>query len=479
MPRLRAALVVCCFVLAFPSSAKAQVLYGSIVGNVKDPSGGAVINATVTITHKQTNQSRQAVTNESGAYAFSTVPSGSYSVTMTAAGFTAFAAEQVVVMTNNVTRVDATLKVGAVSEVVQVTAEAATLQTDRPDVRAEITSSDLENIPMAVDRNYQGLFVTIPGFSPPDQAHSVPSNPSRAMTFNVNGVSRSSNNTCIDGASGTNVWLPHMTSYVPAAEAIEAVNVVTNSFDAEIGLAGGAAINVQIKSGTNARHGSAFLYHNDAAENAKLWITPAGQRSPKKIHNQFGGTLGGPIKRDKLFFFASFESNVERLHDARIATIPTMAIRQGDMSASSRPVYDPLSGELDGSLRLPFPGNIVPGSRIDPVAQKIVKLFPAPTFPDLTENYYASAPYRFDRNALDTKINWTASPKLSTYARVSRMGFSTHNKQYFGDELGGPPIHGGNPGSGFGYTWSTTLAATYVATTRLVIDAYFGWKIGR
>src|SRR5712692_11372260 len=157
MPRQRAALVVCCFVLAFPSSAKAQVLYGSIVGNVKDPSGGAVVNATVTITHKQTNQSRQAVTNESGAYAFSTVPSGSYSVTMTAAGFTAFTAEQVVVMTNNVTRVDATLNVGALSEVVQVTAEAARLQTDRPDVRAEITSSDLENIPMAVDRNYQGL----------------------------------------------------------------------------------------------------------------------------------------------------------------------------------------------------------------------------------------------------------------------------------------------------------------------------------
>ena len=151
------------------------------------------------------------------------------------------------------------LKVGAVAETVQVTAETAMLQTDRPDVRAEITSSDLENIPMPADRNYQSLFVTIPGFSPPDQAHSIPSNPSRAMTFNVNGVSRSSNNTRIDGASGTNVWLPHMTSYVPAAEAIESVNVVTNSFDAEIGLAGGAAINVQIKSGTNTQIGRAHV----------------------------------------------------------------------------------------------------------------------------------------------------------------------------------------------------------------------------
>ena len=206
--------VFCGLVFALlPSPAKAQVLYGSIVGNVKDPSGAAVVAASVTITQMQTNQSRQTATNESGGYDFSTVPSGSYTVVVTAPGFSTFTEEQVLVTINNVTRVDVTLKVGAVAETVQVTAETAALQTDRPDVRAEITSDTLENLPMPVDRNYQSLFVTIPGFAPPDQAHSIPSNPSRAMTFNVNGVSRSSNNTRIDGASGTNVWLPHMTSF--------------------------------------------------------------------------------------------------------------------------------------------------------------------------------------------------------------------------------------------------------------------------
>ncbi|MBI3696582.1 MAG: TonB-dependent receptor, partial [Acidobacteria bacterium] len=473
------ALILCGLVFALlPSAAKAQVLYGSIVGNVKDPSGAAVVGASVTITQKQTDQSRQTATNESGGYDFSTVPSGSYTVLVTAPGFSTFTEEQVLVTINNVTRVDITLKVGAVAETVQVTADTAALQTDRPDVRAEITTDALENVPMPVDRNYQSLFVTIPGFSPPDQAHSTPSNPSRAMTFNVNGVSRSSNNTRIDGASGTNVWLPHMTSYIPAAEAIESVNVVTNSFDAEIGLAGGAAINVQIKSGANTPHGSAFLYHNDASANAKSWITPPGQRNPKRIANQFGATLGGPIKKNKLFFFVSFEGTRDRLHDAQLATIPTMAIRSGDMSESSRPIYDPLTGNPDGSEREPFPDKIIPQSRIDPTARKIAALFPQPTFPSLTNNYYANAPFRFDRNTVDTKINWTASPKLSMYARVSKLGFSTYNRQFFGDALGGPPIHGGgNPGNGFGYTWSTTLAATYVATTRLVLDTYFGWTL--
>ena len=471
-------LVLCGVILAaFSSPASGQVLYGSLVGNVSDPSGGAVAGASVTITHQQTNQSRQTATNESGSYTFSTVPSGSFTVQVTVPGFSAFTQEDVLVAINNVTRVDVTLKVGGVSETVLVTAATQALQTDRHDVRAEITSDEIENLPMPVDRNYQSLFVTIPGFSPPDQAHSIPSNPSRAMTFNVNGASRSSNNTRIDGASGTNVWLPHMTSYVPAAEAIESVNVVTNSFDAEVGLAGGAAINVQIKSGTNAPHGSAFLHHNDASVNALAWITPPGGRNNKRVFNQFGGTLGGPIKRDRLFFFVSFEGTADRQHDAKIATIPTAAIRRGDMSDSGRPIHDPLSGDPDGSARDAFPNRIIPDSRIDPIARKIATLFPEPTFTGLTNNYYANAPFRFDRNTLDTKINWMAGPKLSMYARVSRLGFSTYNRQYFGDELGGPPIHGGNPGHGFGYTWSTTLAATYVATTRLVIDTYFGWTL--
>ncbi len=487
------ALVFCGLVLALlPTAAEAQVLYGSIVGNVKDPTGAAVPGATVTITHRQTNQARRTITNDTGAYTFSTVSSGSYSIQVAAPGFTTFVQEQMMVAINDVTRVDVTLKLGSVSETVVVTAETATLQTDRSDVRAEITSEMLENLPMPEDRNYQSLFLTIPGFAPPDQAHSIPSNPSRAMTFNVNGVSRSGNNTRIDGATGTNVWLPHMTSYIPAAEAIETVSVVTNSFDAEVGLAGGAAINVQIKSGSNSLHGSSFLYHNDNSTNAKAFITPADQRNPKRVFNQFGLTVGGPIKRDKVFFFLSYEGTRDRQHDAKLATVPVPEIRRGDFSTFITPgtgfidcdetpragcIYDRLTGDVEGRFRAAFPNNIIPEQRIDPIARKIARLFPEPTFPRLTNNYYANAPFRFDRNTLDTKINWTVGDKFTMYARLSKLGFHTYNRQYFGDELGGPPIHGGNPGNGFGYTWSTTLAATYVATPRLVVDAYFGWTL--
>jgi hypothetical protein len=139
---------------------------------------------------------------------------------------------------------------------------------------------------VSLGRNYQELFKTLPGITPPENAHSIPSNPSRSLVFNVNGASRSSNNTRIDGVSTTNIWLPHVTGYVPALESIEVVNVVTNSFDAEQGLAGGAAINVQIKSGTNNFHGSAFEYHHDNHLRARNFFLPITKQKGKFIYNQ-------------------------------------------------------------------------------------------------------------------------------------------------------------------------------------------------
>ena len=146
----------------------------------------------------------------------------------------------------------------AISEAVTVSAAATTLQTDRAEVRAEIPAITLTNLPVPPGRNYQNMFVMLPGFSPPDSQISIPGNPSRALIFNVNGTNGQGTNTRIDGASSTNIWRPSAVAYVPALESIETVNVVTNSFTPELGLAGGAMINVQIKSGTNERHGSAF-----------------------------------------------------------------------------------------------------------------------------------------------------------------------------------------------------------------------------
>src|SRR6266545_787143 len=283
--------------------AAAQVLYGSIVGNVRDQSDAPIPGATVTVTNKETNQSRQAVTNEAGVYNFPTVQAGTYDVSAAKSGFATFQKSDVPVTINTVARVDILMSVGGVTETVTVGAEAAILQTDRSEVRSEMVSHELVNLPVPLGRNYQQLFRTLPGFAPPANAHSIPTNPSRALAFNVNGTSRSSNNTRIDGASSTHIQLPHVVAYVPSLEAIETVNVVTNSFDAEQGLAGGAAINVQTKSGTNDLHGSAFEYNSLQRIKAKPFFLPVGQNKPKLVYNQFGGALGGPIKKNRLFYF--------------------------------------------------------------------------------------------------------------------------------------------------------------------------------
>src|SRR5687767_1535984 len=227
--------------LLYASRVDGQVLYGSIVGNVLDPSGAPVPGAIVKVVNKDTGRVRETVTTDVGAYSFPTVFSGSFDITVVKSGFQTATKADVSVTINSVARADITLTIGQVTEAVMVTAQAPDLQTDRSEVRTEITTKSLRDLPVPVGRNYQQLFRTIPGFTPPANAHSVPSNPSRSLQYNVNGASSSSNDVRVDGASQFNIWLPHVTAYVPALESIETVNVVTNNFDAEQGLAGGSA----------------------------------------------------------------------------------------------------------------------------------------------------------------------------------------------------------------------------------------------
>ena len=196
--------------LALPAAGGAQVLYGSLVGNVSDETGAAVPGATVTIRNKETGTSRDTTTDATGAYRFDTVVPGTYLLTVQLTGFRTLTRPDVPVTLNTTARADAKLQVGQLTESVTVSAETAVLQTDRAEMRSELKADDLVNLPVSMNRNYQGLFRTLPGFTPPAEAHSVPSNPSRALVFNVNGASRSSNNIRIDGVSTTNVWLPHV-----------------------------------------------------------------------------------------------------------------------------------------------------------------------------------------------------------------------------------------------------------------------------
>ncbi|MEZ5353905.1 MAG: carboxypeptidase regulatory-like domain-containing protein [Bryobacteraceae bacterium] len=462
--------------LAFSTQqAYSQLLYGSVVGNVKDPSQAAIAGANVALTNLATNETRETVTSETGSYSFPTLNPGTYDIRVTRDGFRT-SQTQVIVTINSVTRADLALQLGTVAESVMVEATAATLQTDRSEVRQEITSKQFENLPVATGRNYQQLFRTLPGFRPPTNAHSVPTNPSRALTTNVNGVSQSINNTKIDGASSIQPWLPHASAFIPTLESLETVNVVTNSFDAEQGLAGGAAVNVQIKSGTNDIHGSAFEYYTGNRLKAKPFFLPQGQDNPKLVYNEYGGTLGGPIKKDKLFYFMSYEGTADHQFASRFATVPTAAMKRGDFSESPRGLFDPATGDGNGLNRMPFANKTVPASRMSPITLKLNALIPDQNLSGISNNYFKGGSYAFDRHRADTKVNYIHSQKTTAFGRFSLLHYDMNNPQVFGD-LGGDQLSGagGNPGYGFGNTYSFTGAVTHVFKPTFIMDAYYGY----
>ncbi len=224
--------------------AAAQVLYGSLVGTVTDPSGAVVQGAAITITNADTGLTRETSTNEAGQYSVPNLLPGNYEVKVTKPGFRTFSKTGVAITINTVTRVDVPLEVGAVTEAVTVQAEAATLQTDKADVHVELNVAALKNLTLPNYRNYQSLINLVPGATPAGFQNAVTDTPARALTTNINGTNRNNNNTRVDGATNVYIWLPHHTVYVPPVETIETVNITTNAFDAEQGMAGGAAITV-------------------------------------------------------------------------------------------------------------------------------------------------------------------------------------------------------------------------------------------
>jgi len=455
--------------LLFALPARPQVLYGSLVGNVVDASGAAVPSAAVSATHTQTGLARQGETNGLGGYSLVALASGTYTVEFSKPGFGVSRKEGVQVTINTLTRLDQVLQIGAVAESVQVSAQAAVLQTDRAEVRREIGAFSLVNLPVPPGRNYQQLLLTVPGISPPVNAGSNIANPSRSLVYSVNGTSAMGNSIRIDGTGTNGVWLPWYAAHVPSLESIETVNVVTNTFDAEQGLAGGSAVNVQIKSGTNSIHGSAFEFHNNQHLQANRFFNPLGQK-PKAIFNQFGGTVGGPIRRDKLFYFVSYESSLDRKAADAFGTVPTVAIRAGDMSASPNPIYDPSSGAANGTGRTPFPDKRVPASLFDPIMQKLVQLTPQPTLSGVANNYYRNWPDTFDRHTIDSKVNWNVNSRFNMFGRISILRYENKTDLLLGD-LGGSRKYAS------GHTYSTTIAGTYTFSPTFIVDANFGWNL--
>ena len=453
------------------SSLSAQVLYGSLVGTVLDQSGAVIPNATVTIVNKATALTRETTTDAAGRYIFADVLPGMYDVKVTGQGFRPLTQTDVNITINTVTRVDARLEVGAITEAITVSGTATTIQTDKSDTTVELTTRVMTDLPLASYRNYQALMNFVPGATPAAFQNAVVDTPGRSLTTNVNGTNRNNNNTRVDGATNVFIWLPHHTLYNPPVEAIEAVNISTTSFDAEQGMAGGAAVTVATRSGTNDLRGVAYYFHDDQHLRARNFFLRTPDK-PKSISNIAGATLGGPIRKDKLFYFGSYERTMLRSGVSGNYDVPTADQRLGDFSAYATTIYDPLS-DPTGQSRQPFSGNRIPATRLSPIIQKILTIVPMPNGQGTLQNYAVAGSQSFDRDQYDLKVNWNPTTAQAVWGTYSRMDALVSGPAALG-EAGGPGM--GTRGTGDTTVNIFRIGSTRTFTPTFLVDSVFGYS---
>ena len=453
-----------------------QTLYGSLVGTVTDPSGAVIPNATVTATNVDTAQKREEATDPSGRYNIVNLQPGTYTVAVTASGFRNVEKTNVVITPNTVARIDMRLEVGEASQQVSVSAEAVELQTDKADTHTEITSTAVADLPISSSgyRNYQSLIDLTPGAQPSSFYNSMTDVPGIPLNTHINGGNGQTNVTTIDGAESINVWLPQYTGYVAPAETIDVVNVTTSAADASQGLAGSSAITVVTKSGTNQLHGSAFDYDNDQHMNARNFFLQPGIAKPVAIYNNYGGTIGGPIVKDKLFYFGSFDGTNQKLSGNALYTVPTADQKAGDFSAYNTSLYNPFTGNPDGSGRSLFANGVIPASLISPQALKLQSYFPAPNLAGIVNNYAATEGPILNRYQTDVKVNWNRTDKHAIFFKYDNMIATSGGNGIFG--VAGGPTPSGDPGTGHTTVQVAAIGHTYTFTPNLVLDGNVGYE---
>jgi hypothetical protein len=464
--------------------APAQTLYGNIVGVVMDAQGAVVPGATVTIVNNDTNLTREVTTDAQGAYNFVNVLAGPYDVRVALEGFREAVRSNVPVTPGQISRVDMRLEVGALSEGVTVRSAAELLQADKADVRTELKSAAITNLPLNRFRNYQSLIVLVPGSLPPTFQNAETDTPQRSLNMTVNGQGGAANTTLTDGVTNVNVTMPWHTMYVPPAETIDTVNITTGSMDAEQGMAAGAVITVTTKSGTNTFRGSAFEFFNNEKLNATPYYFGEGE-APEKLpieRQTFGGTLGGPIRRDRLFFFGSYEGYISRLEQFTFFDVPDAALRAGDFSGARnldgtlQRIYDPLTGDLaTGTGRAPFANNVIPADRIHPIAKELLAMYPLPDVEGtgaggLTDNYRTTRRRTTDRHNVDLKINWNRTAAHQIWGKVSYMNALV-------DDLFTFPIGSADDDGGDNEVYQFSAGQTWTLSPTLLLDSSFGASI--
>ncbi len=478
----RALVVAALSTFLLAPSASAQVLYGSLTGNLTDPSGAVVPGVRVEALNTATGVSRASVSDDRGVYLLSDLQPGSYQITTKAPAFASRVDNGITISLNSTLRLEMVLQVSQVAESITVSAGVVTLQTDRADINNVLQGKQIADLPLinSQGRNFQQLFKILPGFTPPVEVHSDAGNPQRSMATQSNGLPQSGNATRLDGATISYPWLPRLVAYLPPVEAVEAVNLVSNSFDAEQGMAGGAAMNVQIKSGTNQIHGATWEYHTNSQLKARNYFyclyscTGDPNHPPKNLNNQFGGLVGGPIIKNKLFFFADWERTTRRQAASALRTIPTAALRSGDFNGTGTTVYDPSTGTPDGKGRTPFPNNMIPASRIDSASLIMANLIPLPNQSVFPNNYLSIGTYSLTRDNLDFKINYVPTDKMQVFGRYSFSPTLIFDPPSLGP-AGGDATNGGQPGRAPGLIQSAGMGGSYTLSPHVLFDAVIGY----
>lgn len=454
--------------LLLASSVFSQAVNGTLLGTITDSSGGLVPNAKVTILEQNKNISRSTNTNESGNYIFPDVPPGMYTVSAEIAGFKRSARSNVEVQINTSPRVDLSLTPGNVAESIEVTAATPLLQTDRADTGRQIEATVAVSLPLGTGRNYQNLLNLVPGTTRASYQHSQFFNASNSLQTQVNGNMRQGNNYMIEGVDNN-----HRTGLlqimVPPIEAIQAVAVSTSNFDAELGRASGAVTNVQIKSGSNALHGGVYEFLRNSEFNARAFFDPSVGH---QAYNYVGGNVGGAVIKNKLFFFGDYLKILDHQANTNRVSIPVMDVRTGNLGRSTTTVYDPATGNADGSNRQPFAGNLIPANRINAISTKILNLVPAPNLPGETNNYFALLPFSKDIDSFDYKMDWNMSERHRLAGRFSFSRPVTFQAPIFG--LAGGPAQGAFEGTGVQKTYSAGLNYNRLITNTLVTEVRIG-----
>src|SRR5215471_14758858 len=459
---------------SFSSVISAQTITGSITGTVTDPSKAVVADVKVVATNNATNLTYQATTNEAGVYNLLFLPVGQYTVSATASGFKKAVLGPFSLDVNQIAKVDIALEVGEVTQSVEITGVAPILQTESTATGDSLSAEKLSSIPLN-GSNFASLTQLIPGAisTSPNAMNTSGRVQGSGSRPQVNGNREQTNNFLLDGIDN-NDSIDNRIGYQPNVDALQEVKVITGNGSSEFGNVGGAIVNTTLKGGTNQFHGNVFEFlRNDKLDSNGFFNNRSRVARAPLRRNIYGGTLGGPVIRNKAFFFFDYEGTEQRTSGSSNATVAPAAWRTGDLSdylnKANQVVKDPLTGN-------PFPGNIIPTNRItNPVA---LKLFSTPSLYPLannagtgtlgiTSNYLSTQASRLSNKQGDIKGDFRLSDKDNLSAR-----WSVSDYQSVGSQAALPVfLTSGN----FAPTQSAVLIWTRTISPSLINEARVGY----